>query len=167
MQSKIKYGVILGLVQAASGLLLYILGAEAMLKVSWLDYVFGFGGICLTLYFGIRLRRKQGGYFTYGQAFGNLMTLSTIEVGLNMIIMLLLYQVIDPDFGEAVAAELARQAAGFSENQVQATMAVLVYSNPAALTGVFVSAITGLLGSVFLNLILALIVREEPITVRG
>lgn len=148
-----------------AGILLFFLGPGMMLKFSWVAYIFSVSGILMTLYFGMQLRRQNGGYFTYGQAFHNLMTLSAIEIGVNMFIMVLLYQVIAPDFAEAVAEELSRQATGFAEDQVSATMAsmsVLVYSNPSSMIGTLVGGVLSLFGAIMLNSILSMILREEP-----
>jgi len=67
MNSSVKYGVILGLVNSVLSGILYAMGLEVMMSpLAYIQIVVSIG---LFVYFGIQCRKENGGYFTFGEAF--------------------------------------------------------------------------------------------------
>lgn len=164
MSSKINYGVILGMISAASAIVVYLLGPEAMTEMSWVTYPFTILSIGLLIYFGIRLRNENGGYFTFGQAYGNLMVMSVVSALVSGVVSLVLFVLIDSDFGESYLELLREQMynQGLDEEGVEMAMSFTEWMNPFSTMGVVLSIVISIIGAALLNLIFALIVKKNP-----
>ncbi len=166
MRSKLNYGIILGLVQIAGGLVTYLLGPEIFATNFFIPILvsLGFGvlGIGLIYYFGIKLRAENGGYFSFGQAFGGLMIMTIISTVLAGIFSVLLNVVIDPDYGQAVLDATSEMLAnqGLDEAQIEASMASA--ENPSSPMAVVKSLGGSLVFAAIVNLIIAAIIKKNP-----
>lgn len=164
MSSKINYGIILGLISAASGIVFYSLGPESMIDSSWISYIFMALGIGLTIYFGTKLRDENGGYFTFGQAYGSLMIMSIVAALISGVVSFVLYTIIDPGFGEAYLDLLREQMynQGMTEEQIEMGMSFTKWMNPFGAIGIGASILISIIGSAFINLIFAAIIKKNP-----
>ncbi len=159
----ITYGLLLGLVGGVSTVAMYLMGPEASITYSWINNLVLFASLGVLVYFGIRLRQENGGYFTYGQAYGRLMMLSVVSAVVGIFFMLIIYTIIDPDYGKYYIDLMKDQfyEQGLDEEGVEMAMGFTQYFLPFNTVGVFVSSTLGLLFYAVLNLLLALIVRKE------
>lgn len=164
MSSKINYGIILGIISGASSITIYLLGAEAMTEMSWVTYPFSILSIGLLIYFGTQLRKENGGYFTFGQAYGSLMVMSVISALVSGVVSLVLFVLIDSEFGANYLDVLREQMynEGLNEQSIETIMSFTEWTNPFSATGAVVSVLISIAGAGLLNLLFALIVRKSP-----
>ncbi len=161
------YGVIIGLFSFSVELFPYIFGLDAMINIAWVSVLITVFTVALVIYLGVRLRKQNGGYFTFNEAYQNLMVMAAIAVGVSAIFAVLLYQVIDPDLGPAIVRAMTNHPTnGVTQEQINRTLAMLVYSNPASFVRVLLSGLSELAGAALMNIIIAVIMKEEPKRVR-
>jgi len=94
MNSVIKYGVIIGVVGIAMQAILYSISVKLMLGDG--SVVAALIALGLYIYFGLKARKDNGGYFTFGEAFKSIMTMILIAGVLSSTFQAILYKVIDP-----------------------------------------------------------------------
>lgn len=164
MSSKITYGVILGCLGGLLSIFYYILGPESMLNLSWLSYVMWAVMIGLLIFFGTKLRAENGGYFTFGQAYGALMMMIVVSTVVGSIFSFILFNVIDTEFGVAYFDLMAQQLydQGLPEEQVEMTMEITKKMNPFKPLGLAIAALVSVVFYAVINLVLAAIIKRNP-----
>ncbi|MGB0525605.1 MAG: DUF4199 domain-containing protein [Flammeovirgaceae bacterium] len=96
MNSVVKYGVICAAASIVLSTILYVIGPEVFIDVGgWLSLVI----IGLYVYFGLELRKENGGYFTFGQAFKSLFTMMIVSGVISTVYRWLLFNVFDTNLG--------------------------------------------------------------------
>lgn len=100
MNSAIKYGAIMGLVGVGYSTVLYMLGPEVMMgSMSYVGLVITIG---LFVYFGFQLRKDNGGFITFGEAFKGAFVMILVSGAINIMFSALLFNVIDPELADVV-----------------------------------------------------------------
>lgn len=102
IQAALRWGLVLGLIAVALTFVAYFINS-ALLASFW----FGIGTLIvflgLVVAFGFQYRNEVGGFITFGEAFKFSFIALVVAGFINMIGMILLFQVIDPSLPEVLA----------------------------------------------------------------
>ena len=118
----IKSGLIVGVVGIVLTLVFYLID-PAILGSMWMLLLLVFF-LFLVCYFGIQHRNEEGGFMSFGKAWGYSMQLLVIAGIVGTLFNILLYNVIDPELPGIVADKAAENAEammrrfGAPENQM-------------------------------------------------
>lgn len=164
----IQYGVISGIATVIFSLLLYIIGLETYANW-WLQLVGAAFVIVFMIIGGLQVRRANGGFLTYKNSFISLFVIAAISGLIAVIFNILLYNVINPDLGEAVKDINMERTIGMMEEwnvpEAQIEEAIQDLEDlPQAFTvgGQLISYLKGLVFWLVLSLLLALIPKRTP-----
>ena len=100
MNQSVRYGLILGLISVLiSVVTLFTFGPETLLSTP-----FSIGNMLLfmglTVYFALEIRKSNGGFFTFGEAFKTTFIICAVIVIIGNIYTYLLYNFIEPSLAE-------------------------------------------------------------------
>lgn len=113
MNSVAKYGVILGIIGIVLQMILYVMGPAAMVGTFY--YVMQIITFGLFIYFGIQLRKENGGYFTFGEAFKGVYLMGVVFTVLIFAFSWVLYNVIEPDLASQISDAVIEQTVSMLE----------------------------------------------------
>lgn len=101
-KNTLKYGAIAGAIGIVFAIFLYMLGPGVMGGSMWAGMLIGLGSLVINIsvlsYFGVQVRKDEGGYITFKKMFVNLLAIVVIMLVMGSLFSLLLFQVIDPEY---------------------------------------------------------------------
>ncbi|MEL4307649.1 DUF4199 domain-containing protein [Joostella sp. CR20] len=149
----LRYGLLLGGVSIAFGLMLYFMDMhyQQTMSIFVVSIVIMLAVILLALY---QFKKENGGYMTFGEALKIGIGLCLIGGIISMLFQLLLSNVIDPDMLDK-QLNLARAKMveyGMTPEQIESQIEV-----SKKFSGPLIQAAFGLIGSIFFGFVLTLI----------
>jgi len=109
-QKAIIYGVIGGLISVAISLLIYLF--NPMLFADWWVGLVGFPfTIAILLVLGFAIRKENGGYLKFGEAFLNMLVTGVIMTVISVLFNILLFNVIDPELPAILTEQILQNTA--------------------------------------------------------
>lgn len=173
----LRYGLLIGGISIVLSIVFRIVDPLMMFTNLWIQLLNGVIGIALVVIFGLEIRKALGGYWSFGEAFRGLMTMSIFIVLLTIIYGFVLFKFVDPempakisDASEAVMSErLAKM--GMDQDKIDQTTKIFTNGEfKAKLEPTFKNEATAfgfsLLFYLILNLIIsACIKKSRPVSV--
>ncbi|MDB5030646.1 DUF4199 domain-containing protein [Mucilaginibacter sp.] len=93
----LRYGLLVGAISIVLSIVFRIVDPLMQFTNIWIQLLSGVIGIALIVIFGIEIRKKIGGYWTFGEAFKGLMTMSFFILLLTILYSFILFKFIDPN----------------------------------------------------------------------
>lgn len=168
-QKAIIYGVVGGLISVAISLLIYLV--NPMLFAEWWVGLIGFPiSIAILLALGFAIRKENGGYLKFGDAFLNMLVTGVIMTAIGVLFNILLFNVIDPELPAILTEQILQNTAemmsgfGMPEAQLEEAMQQTAEGMDSAYTPgkLLLGIIWGAVWYAILSLILGLIVKRNP-----
>ena len=149
----LKWGLIFGLVSVVWAQISLMLGltsfdqTETNVGTSALSSVIGFAIVVVAMVFAVRdIKTAQGGYISFGKAFGSAFLASMVIALLSTLYMLVYFYVIDPELLATIQENAIEgmEDSGMSDEQIEQQSGMMsMFTSPTffALMGFFSSAI--------------------------
>lgn len=168
-QKAIVYGVIGGLIGVAISLIIYLV--NPMLFADWWAGLLSLPiSIIILLAAGFAIRKDNGGYLKFGEAFLNLLVTGVIMTAIGVVFQIVLFHVIDPELPALLTEQAIQNTAemmskfGMPEAQMEEAMQNAAESIETAYSvgNLLLGIIWGAVWYAILSLILGLIVKRNP-----
>lgn len=168
MNKTLTYGLIIGVVMVAIAFAQYsTAGAAGGLMWTLLGFAAGIG---LLVYFGLKLRAGNGGFASFGKMFGWLMVMTIVSSVLQYIFIIIYMSTAGAsamsEASDAMSDAMNRSEMTVEEQQAADMVAGAMETGGGALIigGLIVAFFIGLVIMAVINLILAAIIKKDPLT---
>jgi hypothetical protein len=168
-QKAIKYGVVGGLISVAISLIIYLI--NPMLFAEWWVGLIGLPiSIAILLALCFEIRKENGGFLKFGDAFLNMLIAGVIMTALSVLFTIVLFNVIDPELPAVLTDQVLQNTAemmsnfGMPEAQLEEAMQQTAEGMESAYSvgKLLLGIIWGAVWYAVLSLILGLIVKRNP-----
>ncbi|GAA4091196.1 DUF4199 domain-containing protein [Mucilaginibacter panaciglaebae] len=173
----VRYGLLIGVISIVLSVVFRIIDPLMMFTNLWIQLLNGIIGIALIVILGIEIRKAIGGYWSFGEAFRGLMTMSVFILILTIFYGFVLFKFVDPDMptkiNDVSETVMSQRLAKMGMDQEKIDQTTKMFENgefKAKLLPTLKNEATafcfGLLFYVILNLIVAACIKKQrPITV--
>jgi len=173
----VRYGLLIGAISIVLSVVFRIIDPLMMFTNLWIQLLNGIIGITLVVVLGIEIRKAVGGYWSFGEAFRGLMTMSVFILILTILYGFILFKFIDPDMptkiNDASETVMSQRLAKMGMDQEKIDQTTKMFENgefKAKLLPTFKNEATafgfGLLFYVILNLIIAACIKKQrPVSI--
>jgi len=93
----VRYGLLIGIISIVLMVVFRIVNPLMQFTNVWIQLLSGIITIALIVILGIEIRKNIGNYWTFGEAFKGLMSMSVFIVILGILYSFILFKFIDPD----------------------------------------------------------------------
>lgn len=107
--NSLQSGLIWGGVFAIIYLIFYIIGLSAF-SSPWMSRLLFLTSVGLMIYFGLELKKANGGYLSFGKCFGHLALTILIGTVVSFVFNFILFGFIDPEFMESMKQSVLDKA---------------------------------------------------------
>jgi len=168
----VKNGLLIGLIVVVLNVVYYIIDPLFAFTNTWVGIFSLVLLITLLVVLGLDVRKKIGGYWSYGQAFTSLIIMAAIVVLLSTIYSFILFKFVDPQLpAKATAALLEKTTAtlnnlGMDQSKIDAATESFKNGEMEAklqptLKNELVAFVTGVLIYGVISLIIAAIIKKK------
>lgn len=173
----LRFGLLIGAISIVLSIVFRIVDPLMMFTNLWIQLLNGIIGITLIVIFGIEIRKALGGYWSFGEAFRGLMTMSVFILILSLLYGFVLFKFVDPEMpakiSDASEAVMSQRLAKMGLDQEKIDQTTKVFESgefKAKLEPTFKNEVTGfcygMLFYIILNLIVAACIKKQrPITI--
>lgn len=93
----VRYGLLIGVISVVLLVVFRIVNPLMQFTNIWIQLLSGVSTIALMVILGIEIRKNIGNYWTFGEAFKGLMTMSVFILLLSILYSFVLFKFIDPE----------------------------------------------------------------------
>lgn len=173
----VRYGLLIGAISIVLSVVFRIIDPLMMFTNLWIQLLNAVISIALIVIFGIEIRKALGGYWSFGEAFRGLMTMSIFIIILTILYGFVLFKFVDPDMpakiNDASEAVMSQRLAKMGMDQEKIDQTTKMFENgefKAKLAPTFKNEATAFCFSVLFYVILNLIVaacikKQRPFTI--
>jgi uncharacterized membrane protein YeaQ/YmgE (transglycosylase-associated protein family) len=163
-QTGIRWGLILGLISSAVGLIMYFTGLTDYSSSSWLTFFAGIIPIILCIYYAQVQHRdtELGGYMTLGRGVSVALWVGLIAGLIGMVFSFFLFSFVIKDFAEMIMTKGIEnaEAKGQDPEQVRKGMEMMKWMFNPPVMSVF-ALIGNLFWAVIVGLLVGLVTKKD------
>ncbi|WP_214070803.1 DUF4199 domain-containing protein [Mucilaginibacter sp. dw_454] len=168
----LRYGLLIGIISIVLMVVFRIIDPLMAFTNLWIQLLNSAIGIALLVVFGMEIRKALGGYWSFGEAFRGLMTMSLLIIILTIVYGFVLFKFVDPDMptkiNDATEAVMSQRLAKMGMDQDKIDQTTKIFENgefKAKMAPTFKNEATGfgfsLLFYAIINLIIAACIRKN------
>ncbi|MEM9671283.1 MAG: DUF4199 domain-containing protein [Cyclobacteriaceae bacterium] len=166
MSHNLKYGLFLGFISIALTLSIVMIDPTLMVA-TWFQILSLLINIAIMVIAGIELRKQQGGYLSFKNAFVSTLIIIAIGSAISTVYSIIQFNVIDPSLKETISESVINRTVGMLENfgaddqVIDEAVANLEGQDTFGTQTLLMGYLYSLVGGAIIALIIAAIVKKK------